>query len=431
MTPLIAINIAIWLLMLLLIAFTKWDYGVIAIGIMMLLVLTGCLDADTALSKFADTNVIMMATMMIVAKGFGKTRLVGNIASLLFKVSGTFENCLRLFMIIAFALGFVLSGAIGRIAIVYPIILAICENSGKSPSKAMFPIGIMMLCDQTGFPMGGPAITYAKYNGFLESAGYTYGDSFSIFEPFIARVPICIIMLVYFMTIGIKIAPDTPPVPLKSLELKARGTESQLDHKREVLAYSIFILVCVGLITADFIGIPQWMCTTCGAVLMYLTGVLTFKEGVNAIPFSLVWLFIGALAMGTALLQTGTGHLIGSLIAGALGEHPSSFVLYMAFWLVTMFLTQFMNNGATANMLIPIAILTCNTIGCSAKGVIMAVQNASLTSWFLPSATAVIPILMEGGGYNIKSLLKQGWPPALIKTVCSVAWLAFMFPAWA
>ena len=92
MTPLIAINIAIWLLMLLLIAFTKWDYGVIAIGIMMLLVLTGCLDADTALSKFADTNVIMMATMMIVAKGFGKTRLVGNIASLLFKVSGTFEQ---------------------------------------------------------------------------------------------------------------------------------------------------------------------------------------------------------------------------------------------------------------------------------------------------------------------------------------------------
>lgn len=69
MTTQIMINIALWALMLVLIVIAKWDYGVIAIGISVLLVLTGCVDADTALSKFADSNVIIMATMMVVANG--------------------------------------------------------------------------------------------------------------------------------------------------------------------------------------------------------------------------------------------------------------------------------------------------------------------------------------------------------------------------
>ena len=83
-------------------------------------------------------------------------------------------------------------------------------------------------------------------------------------------------------------------------------------------------------------------------------------------------------------------------------------MLFLAFWLITMFLTQFMNNGATANMIIPIAIMTCNTIGCSAKGVVLIIQSASLVAWFLPTATAIIPMIMDGGGYDIKSLMKQG-----------------------
>lgn len=48
----------------------------------------------------------------------------------------------------------------------------------------------------------------------------------------------------------------------------------------------------------------------------------------------------------------------------------------------------------------------------------------------MPTATAIIPMLMEGGGYSLKTMLKQGLPPALLKSVCQIAWIAFMFPAY-
>lgn len=417
--------------MLVLLAFTKYDFGGVAMLVVVLLVITGSVTPNSALSKFADPNVIIIASMMIVAAGFSKTRVVKSIGDMLFKISGgSFTKACGLFMVVLAIMGFVLPGAIGRIAIAYPIMMEVCKRYGKNPSKIMFPVGVMMLCDQTGFPIGSAAVEYVKYNGFLANAGYAFGDVFSVMEPFIARIPVNLIMLVYFMTLGVKLAPENAPVAVKQLELKVKKTIRDLTNFQEISAYIIFTCTCLGLVFFKNLGVPQWTVTVIGAVLMYLVGTNSVKESIDAIPVSLCFLLIGAFVMSEALLQTGTGAWIGNLIANALGGNPSTFVLYMTFWLIVVFLTQFMNNGATANLFIPIAIMTCNAIGCSAKGLILIIQNASLVAWFFPTATAIIPILMEGGGYDIKSLLKQGLPPAILKTVFQVAWIAFMFPAY-
>lgn len=430
MTTSIAITIGIWVLMLCLLALTKYGFGGIAMFIVALLVITKCVDASTALAKFADSNVIIIASMMMCAAGFSKTRAVKNIGNLLFKVSGgSFERCCAMFMVVLFIMGFLIPGAVGRIAIAYPIMMEVCRRYNRSPAKIMFPVGCMMLCDQTGFPIGGAAVTYAKYNGFLENGGYLFGDSFGIMDPFIARIPICIIMLIYFMTIGVKIAPEVSPLGVQSLEVKQKK-ERELTAFQEMAAYFIFGATCLGLVFYSKMGIPQWIVTFIGAILMYAVGANNVKESIAAMPINLMMLLIGAFVMSEALLQTGTGSYVGNLVASALGRHPNTIVLYATFWFVVVFLTQFMNNGATANLFIPIAIATCNTLGCSAKGLIMIIQNASLVAWFMPTATAIIPMLMEGGGYDLKSMMKQGLPPALVKSVAQIAWIAFMFPAF-
>ena len=123
MTTQIAITIGIWLLMLLLLAFTKYDFGGIAMLVVALLVITGCVKPNTALAKLALPTVIIIAAMMMCAAGFSKTRAVKSIGNLLFKVSGgSFERCCGMFMVVLFAMGFVLPGAVGRIAIAYPIL---------------------------------------------------------------------------------------------------------------------------------------------------------------------------------------------------------------------------------------------------------------------------------------------------------------------
>lgn len=430
MTVQVAICIGLWILMLVVMAMDKFDYGAIAIGIGLLLVVTGCVDAGTALSKFSDANAIIIPTMMIVASAFSKTRAVGSIAELLTRVSGgNFNRAIRTFMIINFVLGMFVPGAIGRIAIVYPLAVALCAEHNVSPSKIMFPLAVCMLADQTGIPLGSGAVTYNQYNGYLQAAGYSFGDAFKITDPFLAKGPVVVVMMIYFMFFSMKFAPDTPPRPIAGLDLKKRQTTT-LEPKKEIATYAIFAIVCVGLVLSSEIGIPQWVFTTGGAVAVCILGILSMKDVIGAIPFSITYLYIGALIMGSALQASGAGTWVGNLIAGALGERPSTIVLYGAFWIITLLFTQFMNNAATANLFIPIAILTCETIGCSALGVVLCIQMASLVAYFTPMATAVIPIIMGAGGYDNKSLIKQGLIPAALNTVVGVLWVSAMFPAW-
>ena len=431
MTSLILTNIIIWLIMLAMLGFTKYSFGGIAMFIVLLLVLTGCVEPKVALAKFADQNIIMMPGLMMVAAGFSKTRLIKNIGNILYKVSGgSFEKCIAIFMVILFFMGFVLGAALTRLAIVYPLILEVCEKFDKSPSKAMFPLAALMLCDQTSFPLGSGAVAYVRLNGFLESAGYTFGDAFTVWDPFIARFPICLIMLAYFIFFGLKLAPDTPPVEIKGLNMKQKKAARDLTDFQDKMAIIIFVLMTALLITADKTGLAQWEITTACAVLMYFTGVNTVKESHDAIPLSLMMLLVGAYVMSEALVHTGTGLWIGQKIAALLGDHPSTFVLYFMFCLIVIILTQFMNNGATANLFFPIAIMTCEVLGCSAKGLMLAIQNASLIAWFFPTATPIMPLVMESGGYNVKSLIKQGIIPAVLKLVTMILWTSYMFPAF-
>ncbi len=431
MTNLILTNIIIWLVMLGMLGFTKYSFGGIAMFVVILLVLTGCVDPKTALAKFADQNVIMMPGLMMVAAGFSKTKLIKNIGNILYKVSGgSFEKCIALFMIILFGMGFLLGAALTRLAIVYPLILEVCEKFDKSPSKVMFPLAALMLSDQTSIPLGSGAVAYVRLNGFLESAGYTFGDSFGVWDPFIARLPICLIMLAYFVFFGLKMAPEQPPVEIKGLNLKQRKAARELTPLQDKLAIVIFVLMTALLITADKTGLAQWEITTACAVLMYFTGVNTVKESHDAIPISLMMLLIGAYVMSEAFVQTGTGRFIGEKIAAMLGDHPSTFVMYFMFCFIIIILTQFMNNGATANLFFPIAIMTCEVLGCSAKGLMLAIQNASLIAWFFPTATPIMPLVMESGGYDLKSMFKQGIIPAILKLVTMILWTSYMFPAF-
>lgn len=103
MTPLIIINLLIWLLLLVLMGTNKFPLGAVSLSIMLLLVLTGCITSPEALAKFSDNNVIIMGTMMITANAFGKTRAVKSIAKLLTKAGkGRWENAIRMFMVVAF-----------------------------------------------------------------------------------------------------------------------------------------------------------------------------------------------------------------------------------------------------------------------------------------------------------------------------------------
>lgn len=75
------------------------------------------------------------------------------------------------------------------------------------------------------------------------------------------------------------------------------------------------------LIFSSQLHLTTWSVALVGSLLMVLFGVVDSKSALRDIPWDMLMLFVGSLALGTALTNTGAGDLIGSALANVV-EHP-------------------------------------------------------------------------------------------------------------
>lgn len=246
----------------------------------------------------------------------------------------------------------------------------------------------------------------------------------------IARLPSLVVICLYAAFLAPKFSPDLAPVKVQ--ETKGKEKEQKvLSPFKEVVGYGTFLFVIVGLLLADTIQVPSWIITLIGALVICATGVLSSKEAYAAASLGgIVMMYVGVLAMGNALTATGAGEAVGAAVAKMIGNTTNGYIIGLVFFFVPFILTQFMNNRAVSNIFAPIAILTCNAIGCNPIGPMLLTLSGSLASFMTPMATATVNMVMGLGGYSQKDMIKMSILPSIILTIVNVAWIMTIYPAF-
>lgn len=109
------------------------------------LYITGCIDATGALSGFSNVNTLLMACMFIVAAGFRRTSLVGNMCNGIMKLTrGSFKMAYFGYILLAVLLTNFIASPMVVYAIVSPLLAALCDKTGHSRTQYMFPV--MVVC---------------------------------------------------------------------------------------------------------------------------------------------------------------------------------------------------------------------------------------------------------------------------------------------
>ncbi len=405
----------------------KIPMGLTAMLSMVAFVVTGCLDPNTAVGYFGNTNGVMMLSMFVVAAGFNRTQFVKKAAN---SVNGIARGSLTMVMlgyvlITALLAQFIQSSVI-VFGIMAPMMIASCEELGIKPSKTLFPLSIVSISTISALPLGSGATQFAELNGYLEANDYTT-FTVALTDPMKARLPMLIAVMIYCIFFATKFTPDEPVV-------KTTGIDSRMD-KREALpafqeraGYIIFILTTVALIFQPQLKIPTWVICLSGALAMILFGVLSEKEAIASINWPMAFLFVGSLAMGGALTETGAGDVVGQFLANIVGGIQNPYIIGFLFFIIPFLLTQVMMNRTVMLVFIPIAILACKALGANPVGIIILVQSACLSSFMTPMATPAVPMCMAAGGYDIPTLIKQSLLPATILCIVSVGWIMTVFP---
>ena len=405
----------------------KLPMGLTALTSMAAFILTGGLDPKTALGYFGNSNGVMIVAMFVVAAGFTRTQFVKKAAASVNKIAhGSLTMVMLGYVLVTALLAQFIQSSVIVFGIMAPMMIATCDELKISPSKTLFPLSIVSISTISALPLGSGATQAAELNGYLEANAYT-DFVVAITDPMKARLPMLIAVMIYCIFFATKFAPDAPVVQTSEMKTR-RDDKAALPAFQERAGYIIFILTTLALIFQRQIKVDTWVICLTGAVAMVLFGVLTEKEDIGSINWSMAFLIVGSFAMGGALTETGAGEVVGGVLADFANSINNPYIIGFIFFIVPFLLTQVMMNRTVMIIFIPIAILACKAMGANPIGIIILVQSACLSSFMTPMATPAVPMCMASGGYDLKSLIKQSIIPATILCVVSAGWIMTVFP---
>lgn len=406
----------------------KFSMGTTAMMGLVLFRLTGCISNSDVVSYLGNSNGIIVVCMFILSAGLVRTQMIDNLTTKIAKIAdGSLTKIFFGFMLLMIMLNQFIGQGVAEFAIVAPLLGLAVDKINVSRSKVMYPIVVVCVACMGWTPVAQGLAKISTFNGLIQSFNITNYEV-GIFDSFLMRAPSIIGICIYALTIGLKIAPDKPQIPIEIAGNEKKEKE-KLPMFQEVCGYTIFFGTCAALIIAS---VTKWfdgyIVCMAGVILMLLTGVLSPKDVQKALPLSFYALFAGAFAMGGALSNTGGAEVLGNAVAGIIGSNPSTFKVYFIFFMIPLILTQFMMNSAVQFSFIPVALAASVTMGINPVGIVLLINEACTTAYMTPMACPPVTAAMSAGGYDFKNIFRQSILPTVIKSVSGIAMACILFP---
>jgi len=147
----------------------------------------------------------------------------------------------------------------------------------------------------------------------------------------------------------------------------------------------------------------------------------------ESIDWSVIVLLGALIPVAGAMESTGSANLIArALLEGvARGDAIVGLTLVMV---VTMFLSDLMNNAATAAVMCPIAIGTAAALGASADPFLMAVAIGASCAFLTPIGHQNNTLILGPGGFRFGDYWRLGLPLELLVVAIAIPLLMLFWP---
>ena len=162
-------------------------------------------------------------------------------------------------------------------------------------------------------------------------------------------------------------------------------------------------------------------------VLMVLTGIIPVRQMYESVEWSVIVLLGSMIPIGMALESSGGTQLIASGIVNAATNLSPAAVLVILM-VVTMTLSDVMNNVATAVIAAPIAFNIANTLGVNPDPFLMSVAVAASCAFLTPIGHKNNTLIMGPGGYRFGDYWRMGLPLEILVIIIGVPMILWVWP---
>ena len=165
----------------------------------------------------------------------------------------------------------------------------------------------------------------------------------------------------------------------------------------------------------------------CVAAAYVALNIVPIREVYQSIEWPVIVLLGCMIPIGSALQSTGGTALIADGIVGLSGGLAPMYVLGMLV-IVTMTLSDVMNNTATAVIAAPVAIDIAARLGVNPDPFLMGVAVAASCAFLTPIGHKNNTLIMGPGGYRFGDYWRMGLPLEILIVVASVPMILLVWP---
>ena len=196
--------------------------------------------------------------------------------------------------------------------------------------------------------------------------------------------------------------------------------------RRELGWLAIAALVGV-ILLATFEVMPISALALIASVVVIVGGCLDADEAYSSLRWPLLMLIFGSLALGKAMELSGAAQLVVDGVMQVIAGLEPVVILSITY-LLTMILTEFLSNNATAILLTPIAIGLAHGLGVDPRPFVVAVMLAASNAFATPIGYQTNTFVYNAGGYKFTDFVKIGLPLNIITWLAASFLIPYFFP---
>ncbi len=210
---------------------------------------------------------------------------------------------------------------------------------------------------------------------------------------------------------------------LGCLPLAERGLQL-IQRNKAGMAVSVFALA---ILLASLGVLNLAVALALVAVFMVLSGIVPLRQLYDSVEWPVIVLLGSMIPIGGALEASGGTSLLASLLVD-LSQGYSPVLVLTLLMVITMTLSDVMNNTATAVIAAPIAIEIANRLSVSPDPFLMAVAVAASAAFLTPIGHKNNTLIMGPGGYRFGDYWRMGLPLEVLIIAVGIPTILWAWP---
>ncbi|WP_258239783.1 SLC13 family permease [Pseudidiomarina homiensis] len=177
----------------------------------------------------------------------------------------------------------------------------------------------------------------------------------------------------------------------------------------------------------DLLSVPVAFSMAAG--LMVLANVIPIRELYEHIEWPIIVLLAATIPLGGALERSGAADTLASMALWVSQDAPGMVAISLLL-VVTMLLSNIINNAAAAVLMAPIGLSMANTLEASQDPFLMAVAIGASLPFLTPIGHQSNILVMGPGGYKFSDYWRLGLPLSVAMAVVALLMISLTWPMY-